>query len=311
MDRRTPNRAVAMGIVAGAVLALAVTGWATAVSASARPLPFFYDLYTFRGTADSTVILAAYAVPASSLEREQVGRQVRYRFDVTLVLADTAAGTVFRTDDSVYVRLPRALDRRHLLTTHIPVQSPPSSTVLQHLIVTDATTPGIGNLYTARVPIPDYSGSDLMLSDVALSLPGATHGWRRGEATLALLPTSEFPRSAFDVYYEIYNLPNGRRYTTEIAVRRTRDDRGRPVEEDPVRVRYSGRSLARNDHTQAELRFVDAAVREGRYRITVTVTDQETGAVASRSRAFHVSGSAPEAVLVTASPRRIPRRPLR
>jgi hypothetical protein len=311
MDRRTRARAAATGMAAAAVLALAAVGPAETASAAARPLPFFYDLYTFRGTADSTVILAAYAVPASSLEREQVGRQARYRFDVTLVLADTAAGTVFRTDDSVYVRLPRTPNRRHLLTTHIPVQTPPSATVHQHLIVTDATTPGIGNLYTARVPIPDYSGPNLMLSDVVLTVPGARHGWRRGDAILAFLPTGEFPRSAFDVYYEIYNLPQGREYITEIAVRRTRDDRGRPVEEDPVRVRYSGRSLARGDHTQPELRFVDAAVQEGLYQIIVTVTDQESGETAVRSRAFRVSGSAPEATLVTAIPRRAPNRPLR
>ena len=45
---------------------------------------------------------------------------------VTLVLADTAVRSVFRTDDSVFVRLPRPLPGEHLLFTHIEVQAPPS-----------------------------------------------------------------------------------------------------------------------------------------------------------------------------------------
>ena len=32
----------------------------------------------------------------------------------------------------------------------------------------DATTPGVGQLYSSPFPIPDYSGDHLMLSDIAL-----------------------------------------------------------------------------------------------------------------------------------------------
>ncbi len=270
----------------------------------ARPLPFFYDLYTFRGTADSTIVVASFAVPVGSLHRERIAGDVRYRFDVTLALADTADRSVFRTDDSVYVRLPRAPARRHLLSTHVQVQAPPSHTLSQYVILTDAATPGVGQLYTSPFPVPDYSGDQLMLSDVALSQPGAEHGWRHGGATLALLPTSEFPHSAFDVYYEIYNLPEGHRYTTEIAVSRVADADGRPVDDDSaVRVRYSEESDACPAGTLAELRYVDAAVSDGRYRIAVTITDQESGRAASRSREFQVSEWTPGATLVTALPR--------
>jgi hypothetical protein len=126
--------------------------------------------------------------------------------------------------------------------------------------------------------------------------------------TLALLPTSEFPGSAFDVYYEIYNLPYDHRYTTEISVERVADAHGRPVDDDrPVRVRYSGESGAGADGTLPELRNVDASVGEGRYRIAVTVTDDETGQVATRSRLFQVSGWAPGTTLVPALPRGDPR----
>src|SRR5687767_13531657 len=88
------------------------------VAPLAGPLPFFYDLYTFRGEESTTTVVASFAVPAGRLQPEWAKGGVRYRFDVTLVLADTALRSVFRTDDSVFVGLPRALSGEHLLFTH-------------------------------------------------------------------------------------------------------------------------------------------------------------------------------------------------
>jgi hypothetical protein len=299
---RGPVSLIVASTAAAVVLAAGFAGPGPA--ASARPLPFHHDLYTFRGHADSTLVVAAFAVPAGNLRRESAGREVRYRFDVTLVVADTVLRTVYRTDDSVFVRLPHALAGRHLLSTHVAIQAPPSSTTLRRVVMTDATTPGVGQLYSSAFSVPDYRGDRLMISDIALAQTGADTGWQRGDVTLALLPTSEFPRSAFDVYYEVYNLPAGTRYTTEIAVERVGDLRGRPVtDERPVRVRYSGEAEARPDGTVPELRYVDASVGYGRYRITVTVTDEATGQAASRARHFQVSGWVPGATLVTALPR--------
>jgi hypothetical protein len=294
--------ALAAGSVSVSIAAQAVgpSAWPAAAGAAARPLPFFYDLYTFRGTGDSTTVVAAFAVPAGQLEMESLRREVRYRFDVSLELADTTLRTVFRTDDSVYVSLSQPLTRRQLLSTHIEVQARPSRSTLQRVIMTDATTPGIGQLYTSYFPIPDYSGSELMLSDVALSQPGARSGWTRGGVTLALLPTSEFPGSAFDVYYEIYNLEAGSAYTTEIAVASLDDPDADPLDErSAVRVRYAGAAPARGG-TVAELRHVDASAALGRFRITVTITEAATGRTAARSRDFRISASVPGVTLVPA-----------
>jgi hypothetical protein len=224
---------------------------------------------------------------------------VRYRFSVTLVLADTAERSVSNTHDTVYVRVPRRMPDEHVLYTHVQVLAPPSHTTLQRVIMTDATTPGIGQLYTDAFPIPDYSGSQLMLSDIALGQPGATSGWRRRGVTLALLPTSQFPSSAFDVYYEIYNLPAGNEYVTEIAVQRAEHA---ARDEEPVRLRFAGESAAARDAVQAELRRVEASLTRGSYRITVTITDQVTGAQATRSRSFEVRGAGARATMVHALP---------
>lgn len=269
----------------------------------ARPLPFFYDLYSFRGEGGATTVVASFAVRAGRLDSEDVDGEVRYRFNVTLVLADTALGAVARADDSVFVAVPGRLPREHLLHTHVETQAPPSAATVQRVVMIDAPNPGTGQLYTHAFPVPDYGGGELMLSDIALGLPGRGGGWKRGDATLALLPSSHFPGGLFDVYYEVYNLPAGHRYTTEIAFQPV-DESGAP---DPdggrtVRVHFFGESTSGPDGALSELRRVDAPLDRGRYRLTVTVRDQETGRQAESSRLLQVRPWREGATLVPACP---------
>jgi len=264
--------------------------------AARKPLPFHYDLYTFRGSGGSTAIVTAFAVEAGRLETETVGDRARYRFSVTLVLADTVRRTVSNTHDTVFVDVPGSFADDHLLHTHVEVRAPPSATTRQRVVMTDATTPGVGQLYSEAFPIRDYSGSGLMLSDIALGRPGASSGWRRGDVTLALLPASLFPAGAFDVYYEVYNLPAGNAYTTEIAVQGLDGLAAR----DTVRLRFNDVSSAGRDGILAELRRIEAALSKGRYRMTVTVTDRVTRATATRWRDFEVRQDGRQATMVAA-----------
>lgn len=167
--------------------------------------------------------------------------------------------------------------------------------------MTDPSTPGIGQLYGSSFPIPDYAGSGLMLRDTALGRPGADVGWTRGDVVLALLPTSQFPEGSFDVYYEVYNLPAGHRYTTEISVERLDE----APTDDPggggaVRTLFAGEAATRPDGTLAELRRVETSLPKGRYRLTVEVTDHVTGLSAERSRTFNVRGGGWRATIVPA-----------
>jgi hypothetical protein len=267
-----------------------------------RPLPFFYDLYTFRGddSDDRTTVVASIAVEAKRLERQVVAGQSRYRFDVRFVLADTAARTVSNTEDSVYLSMPMPLNGEHLVHTYVEVRAEPSDATLQRVVVTDASRAGTGQLYTSDFPIPDYTGSELMLSDIAFGLPDATGGWTRHGVTLALLPTSQFPSSAFDVYYEIYNLPPGTPYETELAIQRLDgdDDEAGPA----VRTLFSGEAQVGDDGSVSELRRVQSALPRGRYRLTVTVRPQIGGTAAIRSRDFQVREWGGGATLVEALP---------
>lgn len=267
------------------------------------PLPFFYDLYSFRGDTGTTAVVASFAVRAGRLDTEQVDGNVRYRFSVTLVLADTARRVVSRADDTVFVALAEPLAREHLLHAFLETRAQPSNTTVQRVVMIDAPNPGTGQLYSYAFEIPDYSGNHLMLSDVALGLPGREGGWKRGDATLALLPSLYFPGGVFDVYYEVYNLPNGNRYVTEIAFEPV-DENGapRPGSERPIRVRFEGESSADPNGVLSELRRVEVPLNPGRYRLTVTVTDEERGVSAQRWRLLQVREWREDATLVPTCP---------
>lgn len=269
-----------------------------------RDLPFFYDLYTFRGSEGGTTVVAAIAVQVRELQAERERGEVRYRFDLRFVVADTTRRAVYPSVDSMYVSGPSALDRRHLLHTYVELDVPPSEATVQRVVVTDATRPGVGQLYTTPFPVPDYSGDEMMLSDIAFGLPDPAAGWDRKGTTLALLPTSLFPESSFDVYYEIYNLPGGHDYETEVTIEREdRDDEG------AVRARFAGEARAGPEGTVAEFRRVESALPRGKYRLTVTVRDLVTGAVAERGRSVEVRGWERGSTLVPALPRGTTARP--
>ena len=268
---------------------------------SVRPLPFFYDLYTFRAEGGRTTVVSAFAVEAGELDTERVGDKNRYRFSVRLILADTALRSVTNRHDSVFVDLPRQVRGEHLLCTQIEVQAPPSRNIRQSVFMIDATEAGIGQLYWKYIRIPDYSGTDLMLSDVAFGQPDAQIGWEHGGATLALLPTDQLPSRAFDVYYEIYNLPEGHPYTTEIMVERLEGNAREMAENrESIRLSFAGESAAGADGTLSELRRVGTSFSKGSYRMTVTIEDLTTGKTASRSRAFEVQTSGRGATMVQA-----------
>jgi hypothetical protein len=268
-----------------------------------RPLPFFYDIHTFRAEGGLTTVVAAFAVEAGKLETERVSGNERYRFSVSLELADTLLRTFTIRHDTVFADLPGRVRDEHLLYTHIEAQAPPSRDIQQRVVMIDATEPGIGQLYWEYTRIPDYSGAELMLSDVALGQPDAQSGWTRGEATLALLPTSQFPSSAFDVYYEIYNLPAGNPYATEIAIEPVAARSTETVEDrEPIRLRFPGESAADADGTLPQLRRVETSLAKGSYRIIVTIEDLSTGETASRSRTFEVHATGRRATMVPALP---------
>jgi tetratricopeptide (TPR) repeat protein len=258
-----------------------------------KELPFYFDLYTFRADQGRTDVLAAVAVPAERLNRPARFDGGQYRIDISLILADTASKRVIRQDDSVSLGTLPAFGANELFRLHVELAAPPSPSTVQRVIVSDPTEPGIGQLYGGPFPIPDYSGNQLMLSDIVLAEPGISGQWHRGEVALALVPTGYFKGGSFNIFYEIYNIAPNAPYSTEIEIEPMRRSAGEKIKnlfggKSKMTLRFEG--AATNVHNAAlqELRQVEAPLPPGQYRLRVTVKDLETQQTARSERLFAV-----------------------
>jgi hypothetical protein len=253
-----------------------------------RDLPFFFDLYTFRGEPGKTSVVAAVAVPFDKL----TPKASDYRLDVSLILADTASRRVIRQDDSLTLAT-KSVNINDLFRLHVELLSPPSRSTVQRVIVSDPSEPGVGQLYGGPFPIPDYSGTRLMISDIVLAEPTPTGRWRRGEVALALVPTGYFRGGSFNIFYEIYNLAVESPYSTEIVIEPIRTSAGDKLKglfggKGKMTLRFDGVASSTKDGVLQELRRVDAPLPPGRYRMKVTVTKPETRETATAERTFAV-----------------------
>ncbi|HEX6559789.1 MAG TPA: hypothetical protein VF021_10015, partial [Longimicrobiales bacterium] len=259
-----------------------------------KELPFFFDLYTFRANEGRTSVVAAVAVPRERLNLSAVASNPAYRIDLSLILVDTVSRRVVRQDDSVALATQRGPGNDDLFRLHVEVAVPPSRSTVQRVIVSDPSEPGVGQLYGGPFPIPDYSGSKLMLSDVVLAEPGVTGRWHRGDVSLALVPTRYFRGGSFNVFYEVYNIEQDAQYSTEIVIEPLRKSRGEKLKglfgggPGPITLRFAGVATTARNGVLQELRRVDAQLGKGTYRLRVTVKNLENGETSKNERTFSV-----------------------
>jgi hypothetical protein len=257
-----------------------------------KDLPFYFDLYTFRGEEGRTNVVAAVAVPVEKLQKKDIAMNPAYRVDLSLILVDTASRRVIRQDDSVALAATRAFKNDDLFRMHVEVAVPPSRTTLQRVIVSDPSEPGIGQLYGGPFPIPDYSVPKLMMSDIVLAEPRVEGRWHRGDVKLALVPTGRFKGASFRAFYELYNIPNNTAYSTEIEIEPLQKSAGQKLRglfggKSKISLKFDGVAMDVKNNTLQELRQVDAQLGPGKYRMRVTVR-LESGETVRGERVFAV-----------------------
>ena len=257
-----------------------------------KDLPFYFDLYTFRGPAGRTNVVAAVAVPVERLQKTAAAEDPKYRVDLSLILVDTAARSVIRQDDSIAIAATRAFKNDDLFRMHVEVAVPPSQTTLQRVIVSDPSEPGIGQLYGGPFPIPDYSVTRLMMSDIVLAEPRVEGKWKRGDVALALVPTGRFKGASFRVFYEVYNIAQNSPYTTEIEIEPIQKSAGQKLKQlfggkNKIALKFDDVALNVKDGVLQELRQVDAQLSPGKYRMRILVRDAN-GEVVRGERVFAV-----------------------
>jgi hypothetical protein len=243
-------------------------------------LPFYYDLYAFKGKNGLTDVTAAAAIPGNSLFSQPMGTQYLYSIQASLIFIDTATNEITRRD-SVYTFLSsRVLGEFEHLRMTIDMSIPHSKAGVHRIVLRDRINPGVGQLYGGASELKNFAGSSLMLSDVVLA-ESEDGAWQRGDAKLGLVPPRQFEeKKPLKLFYEIYNLEANAPYRTEILMAPVEGSTGfgriRKLfggSDGKIQLSFDGVAPAISNGTLQELKQVTAEVKPGKYKVTVRITN--------------------------------------
>jgi GWxTD domain-containing protein len=242
---------------------------------AARPrfpeaLTLFHDFATFRGRRGCTDVVYSVAAPTP-------------RYHLMLAVADTFTWDAQTIDTTV---IGNVRPGEYLRATGVFCSTPDFNSYVRLTATVDSM---MGVTAGGDLQIPDYSGSGLMMSDilVASAQPGS---FVRGNAQLSLVPPRQFREGeSFRVFYELYNLPAGRQYRTEIKLTTTESNffarlfKGRTT----TTVTFEGNAEGRD--VVQELRTFVPQVEAGEAELQVTVTDLATGEKAVKKKTIWIT----------------------
>jgi hypothetical protein len=252
----------------------------------AGDLAFHHDVFSFRTPTERTDLTAAFAIPTRQLEPLAGSGGSEYAVRLSVILHDTLQDVVTRRDTVQRVRLAEP-SRDGYIRMHVTLPVVPSEHTVYRLVAEDEIG-GRGRLEAGGSVLRDYSGADLLVSDIVLAHPDAVGDWRRGDLVLALaLPRSFPPERPFAVFYEVYNIPENAPFSTRITVapvthggirgRLGRLFGGGPGEVD---LRFEDKALLDSSGVLQQTRQVAGDLPAGLYEMTITVS---TGNRAARS----------------------------
>ena len=260
------------------------------------PIPFYYDLFGFKGAAGRTDLTAAIAIPGNLLKGSLVDNRMVYALELSLIVIDTLDARVERRDTTLRLWSSRPLGVGENIRLHMNLSARPSNSTIHRILVRNANDPKAGTLYGGAAEVPEFAGRALTLSELVLADSSTVGPWQRDMVRLNLLPPRQITsEQMFSLFYEIYNLPTGDRYRTEIEIQPVggsgllrgvkRLFGGRAGE---VRLSFEEQSNSNLAGTDQELRRVTADLSPGRYKVNVRVTNLRTQEVASREKLFLV-----------------------
>ena len=268
-------------------------------------LEFAFDAVSFRGEDGSTEVDLTYSVPVWQFGDITDEKGDRTWLNNQIALRDTAHTPVF---SGKYQFGPIARPERkvanqefqgaaYMLAANL---TSPSGLFTAAVEMRDEATKRIG-VYKKSVSFSDYSGGDLLISDLKLSTaitPAASAGsFVRKGLNVVPNPGRLYPRGHLVyVYYEVYNLDmdEGGRTSYETLYEITpkgmpalRNRRARsPGDMQTVMSFFEGDG---NSEEEAEYTALDTTDLEaGEYMLTVTLTDRYGDASVSKSVNFMV-----------------------
>jgi GWxTD domain-containing protein len=237
-----------------------------------NPLTLFHDLATFRGSAPQctdVVYSVAAAVPA-------------YR--LSLAVADTFTWEAQSIDTVVTGNVSNG---GHLRASGVFCMTPDYNSYVRLTARADSTT---GVTAGGSLEIPNYRDRDngLMMSSI-LFAKTEDGPFVRGNARLSLVPPNQFREDeSFRIFYELYNLPAGRAYRTEITLTTTE---GNPISrlfkgKTSTKVTFEG--TAEGTDLVQELRTIVPQIQAGEAEVVVRVTDLQTNQSTTRKKTVFI-----------------------
>lgn len=245
-------------------------------------LPFYYDLYAFKGDNGLTDVTVAAAVPGGSLFSQPVGSLYIYSIRASLIFVDTLTDEITRRDTLYVFRSNRVLGDKEYLRVTIDMAAPFSKTGVHRVVLRDEINPGVGQLYGGPSDLKNFSGKSLMISDIILAAP-EEGTWTRGNARLGLVPPRQFEeKRPLKLFYEIYNLAANTPYRTEISMAPVAGVTGFGRikklfggNDGKVQLQFDGIAPAASTAvgTIQELRELSTEMKPGRYKVVVRITN--------------------------------------
>ncbi len=272
-------------------------------------LDYAFDITTFRGAGDETVMELAYSIPVWQFGDVTDGQGTETFLSNQATLRDSVYSPAFNQKfrfgpiERPKRKISSDQARVSAYTLAVDVQAPPGQFTAA-VEMKDEASRRIG-VYRKPVTVPDYRGRALMISDLKLSTsitPTDLSGpFVRQGLNIVPHPLRAYGRGQLVyVYYEVYNLgkdEDGRTaYDTyyEIAPEGMPDTRsrfggqpglpGQPGDQQTVVLTYEGEGDASEE---AEYTAIDTAdLTPGVYVLKVTLEDRQTGDRVSKSTSF-------------------------
>lgn len=240
-------------------------------------VPFYFDLYTFQGKADSTEVVASTFIPIAKLKGVT---------EVWLTVSDTAAGLSWRAKRTIDVG--ERTDAASFARVNLVLQALPSPTAQYRVGVRSQGDATMGQTYGGPLNVPRYSRQLVQISDLLLADPDTTSGsFARFGTKLNIVPTNEFTGDVFGIYYEVYNLSPVQSYRTRLTLRPA--DSGLAARFSQLiggrsELTVSFESNAGSDGTLKEFQRIGTELPSGTYRVQIDVLGSDSRVLASSER---------------------------
>ena len=235
-----------------------------------------------------------FAIPAQRLEPVPDSNRVVYPLSFRLYVTDRTGEIAARLDTMRVFAASKPLPDGTYLTGRFAVPIPPG--LYAYRLLTEQRSGGAGTIVMGdSVFVDTLTGHRFAISDLVVGRAGSGLVWSDGSDTVLLNPLDRFPEGGIaELYYEVYGVPPGAVYHTEIRLER---HGGRSAfgavsrlfgggKRQPVLLEFDAPSGGRVNRVHRQVDLRDAP--RGSYSLILRISDPATGTALTRSVGFTI-----------------------